>query len=355
MVLSTPVPTETIHAIIHELIGDNLSLRNTSLVARSFLRLSQQLLFSKIILTLNAQDKDVNVARAQRLLSIFSSNPGLALHPREFCLTMNKKWKATHALPQMLAKLTRIQVATLNLETDWETMDLSTQNAISDLCGVHSLIDLTLTSVFGFPAEIFAGVSQLKRLNLREMEFRMSDANHEIPELGISGSRTRGQLEVLEFDNDTACRDTVATLFEALKHPQSRLGIEELRALKINGDGEYTRDSIREVIKFAAESLECFVWDTLDGASEDNDPYYYSLESRESFQLFLSSKISRVHPSTIARRRTYQHRMHDQCPLPRSVVSTHRGGYRQYHLDFIRFREDASEQLLRRTYSYPLP
>lgn len=300
MELSIPIPPDIIHAIVNELRGDNHTLRATSLVARSFLNPSQRCLFSRIILRLDDPDRAVvHVVAAQRLFSAFESSPHLASFARELILmldTRSLRRDSRHILCRILARLTRLQAATLNLYGNWETQELTLRNAITNLCQLDSLTELSLSGVFRFPAAILMRLAQLKRLNLEDATFiQAEDVGAGASEGGdVERDRCgRGQLEVLEVGQDLRFLGSGITveLFEALASPQSSLRLNNLRVLKINSEGRYVKDHIRVVTKLAAKTLKCFIWDTLIHNNSINCEPLYTFDFRILTPVFPADPI----------------------------------------------------------------
>jgi hypothetical protein len=108
------------------------------------------------------------------------------------------------------------------------------------------------------PAILFTRCAQLKRLRLRSVS--MTRQPFDVPAPSTPSSRSiKGQLDTLEFscDYDRSWIDR-CLLVEALKHPESSLGISSLQELvcEIDMRVEANLQMMTMIAQEAAQSLE---------------------------------------------------------------------------------------------------
>ncbi|KAF9457295.1 hypothetical protein BDZ94DRAFT_254453 [Collybia nuda] len=295
---SPEIPPEIIHKIINELRDDIHTLQNTSLVAHSFLRPSQQSLFSKIIVNLYGSGNPS--PNTQKLVSILSANVELAFYVRDLILTIedthtsdtNSTTGGESEALSALAMLQQIRKLSLHHIPSWTHIDIALRHTILGLSALPRLSTLALTDTRDFPIDhLVPQLSRLTNLTLTNVDLTQDKVGGlSLPERGNYSDIVEGKLEVVAFDCVTA-RSGLAKLFIALTSPQSKLKVTDLRALKISGYGPYFEETmaLEKIMGFVAEKLECLIWGTLDEVS-----VYRLYSSWISYREYLSAHVSQV-------------------------------------------------------------
>lgn len=270
MSLPAFIPPEIIQKIIGELCGNLQALQMTSLVAQDFLYPSQQLLYSQIDLIFSSKHER-GIGKAKRLLAVFQSNSQLPLYVRRLVWKNETAWPGMEdVLPAIFAMLTNIHAVSLHLGSSWETLEWGVRGALLRLLGQRSLTDVTLRNAMGFPSErVLKRLPQLKRLALYiVMRYPRNDPDDLAlfePEAFSPEVSVKGQLEVLVLDHSATWDAAIEKVLDSLLDANSRLGIDKLRALRINGDGWRHRKITRSILDIVGETLECFIWDAFLG------------------------------------------------------------------------------------------
>ncbi|KAJ7434491.1 hypothetical protein B0H11DRAFT_1938588 [Mycena galericulata] len=147
------LPQELIDRILD--LTDKETLKSCSLVAYSFLRMSQKHIFSHIEFESTSLHGTQSDAKVQDLFQILSCSPHLALNVRSISLLKNRNgsklsWMRSEILPVILLML--VNLTTLSIESDivgldWHTLSSALIKALHVTVSLSSLTSMRLISV----------------------------------------------------------------------------------------------------------------------------------------------------------------------------------------------------------------
>jgi hypothetical protein len=138
---------------------------------------------------------------------------------------------------------------------DWDDIPAKFTCSLANFLQFDTLVCISLSSMRNVPAALFTRFAQLKRLRLRDVSLTRQPFDMPAP----STTSIKGQLEILEYScvYDTSEIES-CLLVEALKHPESSLGISSLKEL-VCEIGKGIESNIRMmsmITQEAASSLE---------------------------------------------------------------------------------------------------
>jgi hypothetical protein len=288
MASPVPVPHDIICSVLEMVPQDDTNtLKQCSVVSRSFLTPCQRKLFSITYLSLFKG----SLSRLRHLYGLLFSRRYIASYIRELhvidcelCKTWDPGSKQPEAeiLRHLLLILTphlRVFSLALNygslLTMPWSHFPSNLQSALLKLFKSPNMTSIKVTNlcVDTFPADIFSGLKQLKKLGFvscyhrnHSSDFPLASlcasdsrgANTQLESLGVGGNISPHVITYLTDDNSLA----VSHLKEFCIH-DAQLGGMPQSVLSI----------LLEVFQAAASTLESFVWSYRIFSTSDLFPY----------------------------------------------------------------------------------
>ena len=194
------LPQELIVAIISQ-VDDQKTLQGCSLVASSFVYLSQKHLFHTIDL-----DAPILTSRKRaytRFLRLLTLNPHLGTYVRSLRLGddsddygFSRSW-IIHAkkLPQFFQLLPRLETFSLTFNSDemnWTSIPEDIRSAFGRFFCLPTLQAVSLEFIRGFPLQILFGLTRLKQLSLSCVEVDSNDMHFHSAVSELRGLHLRG-------------------------------------------------------------------------------------------------------------------------------------------------------------------
>ena len=194
------LPQELIVVIIDQ-VDDQKTLKACSLVASSFVYLSQRLLFHTIDL-----DAPILTPRKKaytRFLRLLTLNPHLGTFVRSLRLGddsddfgFSRSW-IIHAknLPQLFQLLPRLETFSLTFNSDemnWKSIPADIHSAFGRLFCLPTLQAVSLEFIRGFPSQLFFSLTRLKQLSLSCVEVDSTDIHSHSTVSELHGLHLRG-------------------------------------------------------------------------------------------------------------------------------------------------------------------
>ena len=194
------LPQELIVVIINQ-VDDQKTLKACSLVASSFVYLSQTLLFHTIDL-----DIPIRTPRKKaytRFLRLLTLHPHLGTYVRSLRLgddsedlRFSRSW-IVHAksLPQLFRLLPRLESFSLTFNSDemnWKSIPADISSAFGRLFCLPTLQAVSLEFICGFPPQLLFGLTRLKQLSLSYVEVDSSDIHSHSAISELRGLHLRG-------------------------------------------------------------------------------------------------------------------------------------------------------------------
>ncbi|KAF5376256.1 hypothetical protein D9615_008524 [Tricholomella constricta] len=255
MSLSLSIPEDIISAILDQLSPDIDSLKQCSLVSRSFLPHCQKLLFSDICLD--------HPTRSRRLYHFITNNPSFIPYIRRINIISifrgpsrdDPEWMTCEdTLAPLLQTLHNLHAFGLINQPlrplPWHKLPADLRSTILNL----SVPSITLDNVANVPIGLFGRFVRLKNLKLMRMK---SDPGHPL-DLGPLASLSSpqgptGYLESLVISGSPMCgRHLITTLTD----PRSSLKLSRLKHLELFWDNGFAGT----IMEAAGQSLQRVVW-----------------------------------------------------------------------------------------------
>lgn len=266
MVLSVQIPQDIIDSIIYLLHDDTHTLKTCAVVSRSFLPPCRQ----QIFFVVHLDHPFLAQKHCQRMFRLLNKNPDIGFYIKVLRVYVYDStsshdgalipWiageKTFLAVIRLLPQL-RSLMLTSCWPMDWLVFPGTLRAGMLDLFRSPNLTDLKLDRIGNLPMHYFSTFSQLKRLSLLRIYFDNGQCPGTHSALPIAVPKKKGGLKSLEMWRSNECG---RSLVETLSHPQSLLDISELRELSIRGQDPEFMDIVWEVVRTAAQSLECFIW-----------------------------------------------------------------------------------------------
>lgn len=272
------IPADIIYAIIDEIRTDTHTLKQCSLVSRSFLSYSHRHLFAAIQLD--------HPTQCRGLYRVLMQNPSLVSYIRRLVIVANVKpefrgrdWVTIeNTLSTVILMLHNLHAFTLRNTFErpiaWDVLPIDFRSAILDLSttGIHTI---TLHNLANLPIANFSRFLRLKQLQLLDIHM---DHDHSINVNAWLASLLRpktqprrittekqGHLESLDIQGSKV---SGRQLVDALMHPKSLLGLTKLQDLTLYGNCSFAKD----IMCVAAPELEHIVWKGLGREKEGMTP-----------------------------------------------------------------------------------
>lgn len=277
MVLSVhSIPADIIYAIIDEICTDAYTLRQCSLVSRSFLPHSHKHLFSTIQLD--------HPVPCRGLYRVLMNNPSLACYIRTLIVITNVKpefrgrdWVTIeNTLPTVLLMLHNLHTLTIRNTFErpllWDVLPTELRSALLDL-STTPIRTITLDRLGNLPMLQFNRFSHLRRFCLLDLYM---DHEHSVTTRGATTGlhhpnskrfQHKGYLESLDIQGSTMSGRQLIT---ALIHPQSPLSLARLRDLTLRGNSSFAHD----IMVASGKALERVVWNGLGEEKEGTSANY---------------------------------------------------------------------------------
>ncbi|KAG5640495.1 hypothetical protein DXG03_008324 [Asterophora parasitica] len=263
------LPLEVLEIILEALSDDPSTLRQCSIVSKSFLVLSRKVLFSVIQLYSrftvgDGSDSEVLAPPCDRLYDVLRKNPCVAAYVREIHI-IGPCWAYTSdVLPpllEMVADCGLLEVFTFRMygeDMTWQTLPAALKAAFIRVFQLPALRAVQLGDVcFGsFPLEMFAMPPRLKHIG-HFYVYQHEDPQQAIPESAVlpsSEGETRF-LDSLEIGGATAL-----PLVDFLVSSACPISVSRLRSLSLHSTGLGLLDAARKIISVAGGSIEMLSW-----------------------------------------------------------------------------------------------
>ena len=208
-----PLAPEIIECIVDQLRGDDMTLKQSALVSRSFHSPSRKNLFFFI-------DLDTR-RKCCRLGQLLVAHPDIRRGIRQLAITLyaTHEWFSNNTILAVIFSMLPC-LNMLSWETDscpyWNTLSAQSRTALVTLFQQPSLTTVTITALCDFPLSIFNATHSMKRLDLSKTTLQQEDPqlvilphldmliirlHHEVlPEIKLSVPNLR-QLSFTDYDN----------------------------------------------------------------------------------------------------------------------------------------------------------
>ena len=278
------VPKDIITRIIGHFSDDDFdTLEECSVVSHAFSVPSQKRLFSIV---------HIGPGRklCRRLYRLLTRSPHIASYIRELHVVDRvrdgKGWVPIYeAFPRLLQTVTPyLQSFSLSFReyagVEWDRLPADLQSSLLDLFRSSRLVSIKVSHIHGsnFPMSVLRTLCQLRKLGFlarSSPDATLGDGFQPTlpPELRPKPGASKKQLESLELGGDMS-----AQVVACLMHPDSLLGITELREVSIH-DAEKLGmlDTVWEIIQRSAPTIESFIWN--DPVLEPEGKLFRSLHS----------------------------------------------------------------------------
>ncbi|KAF8802873.1 hypothetical protein BYT27DRAFT_6749562 [Phlegmacium glaucopus] len=276
MVLSFPIPQDVIDTILYKLRYQYSTLKQCSLVSRSFYPTSRKLLFGIVRL--------YNQQRCQQFLHLLTNNSYLSSFVKELYIISNspyppdpkKHWIIEDTtLPLVLNVLSSLRSCTLysgaclceDVRLSWRDFSDNLDVALWRLFQSRDFTDLTIDRIHDIPGRYLNRLGRLKLLSLSRVSFDPHTPPRKFIEFEHTEHNTlQGYLDSFKI---MGCLEYECTSFQDLEgfaftdfliHPQAPLQFSKMREVYIQGGDELINIGWR-MVTAAAKSLELFAWD----------------------------------------------------------------------------------------------
>ncbi|RDB18962.1 hypothetical protein Hypma_014410 [Hypsizygus marmoreus] len=278
-VATTTLPPEIVDSIIDQLHDEPVSLKNCSLVSKTFVSRTQKHLYTSIRLVFSLFAKR---HAAQGLLDIFINKPGLARHVQNLYIEnyLEGIWDeqaeccrgTDEILPHFFSCIRSLQLFSLkgrSLSRMYPYTKFPTNlspylaSALLQMFRSNKVTEIAIMHINNFPiGHIAFTCPYLKRLSLESL-----DLYRPLEDAMISGAdlpappvvSTKGCLEVLRLG--PGCGPAAQELHEYAASSLSRLSLTDLQIIILRGNDVAVRVAAAAIITDSASSLEHFDWD----------------------------------------------------------------------------------------------